>query len=77
MLCLGDISMLLHRELTFPFFSFLKAASSFSVVTTHHLTNLLLMDIWIVSIFENIFEQDILLLMSWHTVSYIPRHQKT
>lgn len=49
-------------------FPFLKAASGFSVLTSHHLTNPLLMDIWIVSIFKNIFEQDILLLMSWHTV---------
>ena len=53
------------QELTF---SFLKAASCFSVVLSHHLTNPLLMDIWLVSIFENIFEQDILLLTSWHTV---------
>ena len=47
---------------------FLKAASCFSVLTSHHLTNPLLMDIWSVSIFKNIFKQHILLLMSWHPV---------
>lgn len=70
-LCLTDISMLLCRELSSLFsffFLFLKAASCFSILTSHHLTNPLLMDIWSVSIFKNIFKQDILLLMSWHPV---------
>lgn len=68
-LCLTDISMLLCRELSsLFFFLFLKAASCFSVLTSHHLTNPLLMDIWSVSIFKNIFKQDILLLMPWHPV---------
>lgn len=67
--------MLLCRELSslFSFSPFLKAASCFSVLTSHHLTNSLLMDIWIVSIFKNIFKQDILLLMSWHPVRVLLR----
>ena len=53
---------------SFYFSSFPKATSCFRVQTSHHLTNPLLMDIWIVSILKNIFKQGILLLLSWHPV---------
>lgn len=65
------ISMLLCRELSslFSFFFFSKSSIMFQRTdTAYHLTNPLLMDIWSVSIFKNIFKQDILLLMSWHPV---------
>lgn len=63
-----DIFPCFYAESSLIFLSFLKAALCFRALTSHHLINPLLMDIWIVSILKNIFKQDILLLMSWHTI---------
>lgn len=64
----------------FPFFSFLKAASCFSVLTGHHLPNPLLMDIWI-SIFKKHFQARhsftyVLAYCVSTSVGYTPRSQK-